>query len=150
MDYLKESQAITWTTPSGFIVEQNYFIKESKQVRTKFNESSLWLCYTFDTKTLDKKKIRNSITANFVHSYDAANVHLALSHVYKQQGFKSLVTIHDSFAANVQEIEPFIKQVKKNLASIYTWSNKCELYNNLKPIGNFDINHIIDAPYVFS
>jgi hypothetical protein len=73
-----------------------------------------------------------------------------LSHVYKQQGYKSLVTIHDSFAANVQEIEPFIKQVKKNLASIYTWSNKCELYNNLVPIGNFDINHIIDAPYVFS
>ena len=150
MDYLKESQATTWTTPSGFIVEQNYYIKESKQVRTKFNESSLWLCYTYDTRKLDKKKIKNSITANFVHSYDAANVHLALSHVYKQQGYKSLVTIHDSFAANVQEIEPFIKQVKKNLASIYTWSNKCELYNNLVPIGNFDINHIIDAPYVFS
>ena len=150
MDYLKDSQATTWTTPSGFIVEQNYYIKESKQVRTKFNESSLWLCYTYDTKTLDKKKIRNSITPNFVHSYDAANVHLALSEVYKAKGFKSLVTIHDSFAANAQEIEPFIKQVKKNLVNLYTWSNRCELYKNLKPLGNFDLNHIINAPYVFS
>ena len=35
MDYLKEGQAITWPTPSGFIVEQNYFIKD-------FNSSKLF------------------------------------------------------------------------------------------------------------
>src|SRR5207247_3534381 len=69
-----ERPVIWWRTPSRFQAVQDYRIEE--QVRVKTTLTSIKLkrnsSYMAPTDEVDSNKHRNSITANVVHSLDAA------------------------------------------------------------------------------
>ena len=137
-----------WTTPSGFYVQQKYLKNKSKQVKTKLGNSSIRLSVCEYTDKPDIKKSNNSICANFVQSYDAANVHLAISKALDKK-IKQFITVHDSYATTCGQIEEFIEVVKEAFVELYI-NNDCPLYKNLPPTGNFDVKEVLKAIYIFS
>ena len=150
--YLKDAQTLGltdgWVTPSGFYVEQKYVKRNSKQVKTKLGNSSVRLSVCDYTDKPDLKKMNFAICANFVQSYDAANVHLAISKAL-DANLSQFITVHDSYATTCGHIEKFIDIVKKSFVELYT-KNDCPLYKNLPPLGNFDVKEVLKAIYIFS
>ena len=160
--FAKEDKIIEWTTPSGFFVKQNYLVTKSKQIETKFGHSKVRLHLAENTKDVDKKKTTQSFPANFIHSLDAANVHLALQKA-KAKGLNQFTTIHDCFGAPASDIEDFINCAKESFVQIYQDYVLDDLYNQaakqLKDpaklpspldMGELHISEVMSAPYVFS
>lgn len=160
--FAKEDKIIEWTTPSGFFVKQNYLITKSKQIETKFGHSKVRLHLAENTKDLDKKKTTQSFPANFIHSLDAANVHLALQKA-KAKGLNQFTTIHDCFGAPASDIEDFINCAKESFVQIYQDYVLDDLYNQAAKqlrdpaklpspldMGELHISEVMSAPYVFS
>ena len=157
-----ESKVMKWNTPSKFYVNQNYYKLSSKQIKTKIGTSTIRLSLTDATDEVDKRKTSISFASNFVHSLDAANVHLAL-HKSKQKGLTNFTTIHDCFGSTAADIQEFISCVKESFVEMYTDNVLDNLYDQAvqqldKPRrlptppdpGDFNICEVLLAPYVFS
>ena len=160
--YGNEHKTIKWNTPSKFYVNQNYFIQNSKRIKTKIGTSTVRLSLNEETDEVNSNKSTRSFAANFVHSLDAANVHLALEKSHKK-GLKNITTIHDCFGSTAADIEEFIFSVKESFVEMYTFNVLDDLYDQSvqqlnKPrklptppdLGDFNICEVLDAPYVFS
>ena len=78
MNYLKEKAVSSWVSPSGFYVQQEYKKQVGKRIETKLGTNRIQLKIKEDTDIPDKKKLRASISANYIHSLDAANVHFSI------------------------------------------------------------------------
>ena len=157
-----ESKVMKWNTPSKFYINQNYYKLNSKQVKTKIGTSTIRLSLTDRTDEVDSRKTSQSFAANFVHSLDAANVHLAL-HKSKEKGLTNFTTIHDCFGSTAADIQEFISCVKESFVEMYTDNVLDNLYDQAvqqldKPRrlptppdpGDFNICEVLLAPYVFS
>ena len=151
-----------WNTPSKYYVHQNYYTYNSKQIRTKIGTSTVYLSLNDLAEDVDNKKSTRSFAANFVHSLDAANVHLALEKSHAK-GLKNFTTIHDCFGSTAADIENFIDCVKQSFVEMYTDNVLDNLYDQAvqqldKPRrlptppdpGDFNICEVLLAPYVFS
>tara|TARA_R100001480_G_scaffold138308_1_gene135385 strand:- start:48 stop:1394 length:1347 start_codon:yes stop_codon:yes gene_type:complete len=160
--YGNESKTMRWNTPSKFYVNQNYYVQNSKQIRTKIGTSTVYLSLNDQTEEVNNRKSARSFAANFVHSLDAANVHLALEKS-TNKGLKNFTTIHDCFGSTAADIEEFISCVKQSFVEMYTSNVLDDLYDQAvqqldKPrklptppdLGDFNICEVINAPYVFS
>ena len=157
-----EHKIVKWNTPSKFYVHQNYFIQNSKQIKTKIGTSTVHLSLNDQTDEVNNRKSIRSFPANFIHSLDAANVHLAL-HKSKQKGLSNTTTIHDCFGSTAADIEAFITCVKESFVEMYTNNILDDIYDQAvqqldKPrklptppdLGDFNICEVLLAPYVFS
>ena len=160
--YGNESKTMRWNTPSKFYVNQNYYVQNSKQIRTKIGTSTVYLSLNDQTEEVNNRKSARSFAANFVHSLDAANVHLALEKS-TNKGLKNFTTIHDCFGSTAADIEEFISCVKQSFVEMYTSNVLDDLYDQSvmqldKPqklptppdLGEFNICEVLDALYVFS
>ena len=160
--YGSEHKTMKWNTPSKFYVNQNYFIQNIKRIKTKIGTSTVYLSLNEETEEVNSNKSTRSFAANFVHSLDAANVHLALDKSNKQ-GLKNFTTIHDCFGSTAADIEEFISCVKQSFVEMYTSNVLDDLYDQSvmqldKPrklptppdLGEFNICKVLDALYVFS
>ena len=158
----QENKNISWITPSNFYVKQHYYVSNVKRIDTKLHTSSVKLSLLTDTKEVDKRKSTQSFAANFVHSLDAANVHLALTKS-KASGLNQFCTIHDCFGSPAAHIEEFIGYVKQSFVDMYSKNLLEDLYQQaieqlddpsklpIPPdIGDFDVCEVLLAPYVFS
>ena len=158
----QEDKNISWITPSNFYVKQQYYNFNMKRIRTKLHASTVKLSLLTDTKEVDKRKSTQSFAANFVHSLDAANVHLALTKS-KASGLNQFCTIHDCFGSPAAHIEEFISYVKESFVDMYSKNLLDDLYQQavkqledssklpIPPdIGDFDVCEVLLAPYVFS
>ena len=157
-----ERKIMKWNTPSNFYVYQNYYTYNSKQIRSKIGTSTVYLSLNDEVEDVDTKKSTRSFAANFVHSLDAANVHLAL-YKSKQKGLSNFTTIHDCFGSTAADIEKFICCVKESFVQMYSSNVLDDLYDQavqqvkkprrlptpLDP-GDFNICEVLLAPYVFS
>ena len=140
----------------------NKYLQNSKRIKTKIGTSTVRLSLNEETDEVNSNKSTRSFAANFVHSLDAANVHLALEKSHKK-GLKNITTIHDCFGSTAADIEEFIFSVKESFVEMYTFNVLDDLYDQSvqqlnKPrklptppdLGDFNICEVLDAPYVFS
>ena len=158
----QEDKNISWITPSNLYVKQHYYKFNLKRIETKLHTSTVKLSLLTDTKEVDKRKSTQSFAANFVHSLDAANVHLALTKS-KASGLNQFCTIHDCFGSTAAHIEEFIGYVKESFVDMYKKNLLEDLYQQavkqlddpsklpIPPdIGDFDVCEVLLAPYVFN
>ena len=158
----KEDKDMTWITPSKFYVKQHYYKSNVKRIATKLHATTVQLSLNCNTTEVDRRKSTQSFAANFVHSLDAANVHLALEKS-KASGLNQFCTIHDCFGSPAAHIEEFIGYVKESFVDMYSKNLLEDLYQQaveqlddpdklpIPPdIGDFDVCEVLLAPYVFS
>jgi DNA-directed RNA polymerase, mitochondrial len=128
-DFLQELAAlcaeknipVRWTTPLGLPVINRYHAPKIKNISVSLGDKRRRVKFAVGDKPgIAKKKAVNAITANFVHSIDAAHLHLVVLAADKES--IDLVTVYDCFgtiaphAARLNEIirEQFVQLHKRH------------------------------------
>ena len=157
------NKPISWHTPSGFLVKQNYFKNEIKRVTTKMGNSSIKLSVATDKLyDINKRKQAQGFPSNYIHSLDAAHCHMSLVEASKH-GLKNFCVIHDCYGSPASELQRFIECVKQSFFNIYSDNNLDNLYHqttqqlsdtsklpSVLDMGDYDITDVLTAPYIFT
>lgn len=133
-----------WKTPSGLIIEQNYV--QSKKKELIFSVLGKKKSITI-TKKNDKTNIRKQnlgIMPNIVHSMDASNIILLINSIRSLNNDIPILTIHDCFASNANNIELVSYYVKLAFLMIYKDSQFITNYHD------FIINYLINNNIIFN
>ncbi|MBU3613158.1 DNA-directed RNA polymerase [Polynucleobacter sp. MG-27-Goln-C1] len=110
-------QAITWTTPAGFTVEQSYKSMKDLQVETAINgKIRLYLKEPIDK--LDLRKQTSAISPNWVHSLDSSHLMMTVCEAV-EQGIDSFAMIHDSFGTYAADTDKLFEIVRDTFVDMY-------------------------------
>lgn len=114
-----EQLPVYWTTPIGFRVMQQYKNTASKRVKTKLGDAIVKLSLREDKDTIDKRRMANAISPNFVHSMDAT--HLMMSVAYAtMNNIGSFAMIHDSFGTHAADTNKLAACLREAFVDLYT------------------------------
>jgi len=108
---------ITWITPPGLKIKYTNIKFESKKIKAKILKTSKIATIRLPTDSVDKLAMKRSFMPNFIHSLDAANVHILIS----SMSTKSLpvFTVHDCFASTPNNMNILVTLVKTAFIDIY-------------------------------
>lgn len=171
MDYIKviaglyadNNQLMSWVTPTGFLVEQRYFKKKTRQVVTHLSDKKVKLDYKEDKAVVDPSKYRTSSSPNFVHSMDAAHLTLTVNRCV-ENGLEEFAMIHDSFGTHSPNLPILNKSIRESFVTLYSENDVLgQLYETARkelpygtevptpPLqGNLDLLKILDSDYFFA
>lgn len=103
----KEGLPVNWMTPSGFPVQQAYRDVRTRRIKTKLAGNlirKVFLSIQEHIETIDKRRQGNGISPNFVHSMDAAALHLYVN-LAGEFGLASFSLVHDSYGTLAADTE---------------------------------------------
>ena len=158
---------VTWTTPTGFIVQMNYKQMKKQRVNTRMGESMLTKKVTIqhETDKIDSQQCANSISPCFIHSLDSAILQRAVCMASKK-GIKSFATVHDSFGVLAPEVKLMNDCVRESFVDIFTKENVLEnfrkeitlqvakdkrhLIPELPKMRNLDVTQVLKSDYFCS
>ncbi|WP_186589917.1 DNA-directed RNA polymerase [Synechococcus sp. MVIR-18-1] len=160
----KGLEKITWTSPSGMFVTQDYRESCFIDVKTyaaggghygKLSISSEGLAY-IETGEGEPKLSKNqsAIAANFTHSLDGAVMTLGILGVPEEI---PVFTVHDCIFCLSGQFSSVIPHFRKAMHNVVTSPCFEELLDSngltdevgLPPIGNIDLDQILESPYLF-
>jgi len=156
--------AITWTTPVGFKARQEYKESNTKRIDTFWGGTRVRLSIHWDTQKIDKRKQKNGLSPNFVHSMDAAHLMSTVSAAV-DHGITDFAMIHDSFgthAGNVGTLasilrETFVEQYSVNILEKFRDEIASQLPEEfavkLPPVpayGTLELDSVRDSHYFFA
>lgn len=80
----------------------------------------------------DIRKQNNSIVPNVVHSFDASNIALLVENLSSNFINKKmdLITIHDCFATNANDVDEMVLKVKLSFIALYSDRSFIKDYHN--------------------
>ena len=146
---------VTWKTESGFTAFQDYSRIETGRVNCSFAGKLVQLSFQLFIDKPMKSDHAKGISANFVHSQDAALLSLTIANL-AEKGIKSFMMIHDQFSVNAEETELLLETFKETFIEIF---EKDQLGDTLKTFGlhanpvmygDLDIQNVSEAKYIIS
>ena len=174
----KNNVPITWTTPTGFIVQMICPVKTPKRINTNMGEK-IWrpklnkyvddirktTMLVDDTSKIDSDKASNTISSCFVHSLDASVLQRAVCKA-KDAGVDSFACIHDSFGVLAPDVEKMGISLRESFVNIFDQKNlleefKTEILDQVKKSdrakipevpakGSLDVSKVINSDYFCS
>ena len=151
--------SIRWTLPNGFVVDQCCMETMSHKIEAKLsNGTTVKHNIIKRTRSTDKKKHASSIIPNVVHSCDAFLMHSVINKMASRNMPMSMN--HDSFSTlpgQVEEMGKLVREAFFELASCdplgqvkSEFEEKYQvLLPDLPPLGDLDLNLILESPYAF-
>jgi hypothetical protein len=121
---------IVWNTPSGLNLEQKY-LETIPEIKTK-NILGRRKSYTIQ-KTIpkiNKMKQKRGTMPNLIHSMDAGNISLLVNIFIKNNNNINLVTVHDCFLTDANNIDMIHFHVRLAFLRIYQDENFIEDFHN--------------------
>ena len=127
---------ITWTTPTGFVVQQSYYSVEGKRIKLATGGSIIlkngipvWdmgerkdrVDITFqstDDRKIDPTRQVSGIAPNFIHSLDASHLMLSVKKA-KEHEISAFALIHDSLGVHAGRTEEFSHIIRDCFYSLY-------------------------------
>ncbi len=122
---------LEWETPSGWMVRHSYRIIKKYGITVRYpsaygkERKRFQITASQKTQTIDIKRSKRAFLANYVHSFDASHLILAVNKFFGSNIIDSASVIHDSFGALAADMDALSESIK---ASFYT------MYNNNSPI----------------
>ena len=152
---------LSWTSPSGFPIHQEYFNYSSKNIKTWISGTISHIRFRENDDTLSSRRQRNGVSPNFVHSLDAAALHKTIIHANKEESIYDFAMIHDSYGTHATGCEALSKSLRKVFVDTFSvdllreWKHQLELQSGLElpeppEYGTADISKIKDSTYFFS
>jgi DNA-directed RNA polymerase len=155
---------VRWVTPCGLLVQQDYRVKEGKELDFDVagRRYSVWLNIT-GTK-LDRRKQGAGISPNFVHSLDAAHMMRTVTYC-TASGMTDFAMIHDSYGAHAADAEELSYQLRRAFVDQYQGDVlkdfrdqlasqlPKELAEKLPPLpamGTLDLELVMSSEYFFA
>ena len=151
---------IQWTTPTGFVVSQQYYeIEDTARINVQIYGGSR-LLLSGRTDKPDKRRHRNGIAPNFIHSLDAAHMQRVAIRC-KQEGIHSLAMIHDDFGTLAADAPRFNQIIREEFVKMYQQDDWLARFAQsyidagvklpLPPShGTLDITQVLDSKYFFA
>jgi DNA-directed RNA polymerase len=127
---LEKNDNLFWITPSGLKINISYrnygSIYRSKNILTRTKGGS---SISLPQMSLSYRTNLQAFMPNFIHSMDAANIHLLIKNL--QEKNINLYTIHDCFATTPNYMELINKEIKLAFINLYFDSQYIKLmYEN--------------------
>lgn len=158
-----EQLPVYWTTPVGFRVMQQYRNTTSRRVKTKLGDTTIRLSLQEEVSTIDKRRMQNAISPNFVHSMDATHLMMAVCYG-ADNGIKSFSLIHDSFGTHAANTEIWSACIREAFVDLYKDLDVLEDFRQqiirqvseperVKPLpskGGLDIEIVRDSDFAFA
>ncbi len=161
MKWLKQSaieilnsgkEQIQWTTPSGFVVEQDLRISNQIEVQTRLMGGTRIKSIIADGYLgPDKAHHRSALAPNFVHGNDAALIHLTFAFWDKPYS-----VIHDCVLGRSCDMDEMASDIRMHFAEMYKapvlqqWADEVGV---LLPFGlmknTLDIDSVNESTYFF-
>lgn len=155
-------ETVQWTTPTGFVVRQNYvtFQAATKKIAQRIFHRRLSCRWAPSSKTkISKRNMVAGISPNFVHSLDASCLHLAVLNAHKL-GLENFMVVHDSFGTLAPDVEELGASVRFAYATTFRVDQLNVFANQLRAqgvhvpsipeYGKLDVNEILESEYVFA
>ena len=161
--FYKVDKPFSWTSPSGFPVYQHYYKQKLKKVKSLLFGKVRSFNYYDQTENLDWTKIKRAFIPNFIHSLDAAVMHVALGR-FKPN---SVAAIHDSFATHACNVDYLLQTLRDSNADMFgcdssvfwkkifnekTLEKQClnEIIENFSRIsGDLVVDEVRQSPYMY-
>lgn len=115
----KQQRPITWRTPLGFPVTQEYRKLKVKRVSTIHNGTRYDMSIAESQLAIDVVKSANSISPNVVHSLDSSHLMLTVANA-ADEGMNSFALIHDSFGVHAGDTQRFFMLIRESFHELYT------------------------------
>ena len=150
-----------WTSPSGFVVFQQYPETQSRRISTYIDNSLIKPVLQLpDWGKVDKRRSVNGASPNFVHSMDAAAMTLTIDKGVKV-GIKDFAMIHDSYGVHAAHMPTLAKLLREAFVEMYVEHDVLEEYRKealkvldvVPPVpakGDLDIEAVRQSDFFFS
>jgi len=159
-EFNKDKKPMTWVTPVGFPVIQNYKKFETKILDTNFDMTRLRIKLTQPTERLDTGKCSSGFSPNLIHSMDSAHCLLSVNRLV-DMGVDDFGMVHDSFSTHLGHVEDLTQQLRLTFIEMYRGNKAEELWQYFqeqlgkalpKPAepGDLDITRIMESDYFFN
>ena len=158
---------VTWTLPTGAIVQMNYKQMKKQRINTRMGESMMTKKVTIqhETNKIDKRKVSNAIAPCLIHSLDGSILAKSVS-LASSKGIKSFACVHDSFGVLAPDVQLINDCVRKSFYDIFNNKNiledfckeitpqiakkKQHLIPELPKMRNLDISEVLKSDYFCS
>lgn len=145
---------IKWDTPSGFPASQAYFESKDHRITTRLH-GMVKIKVLSETEDPDITRHASGLAPNFVHSMDAAHLHLASASA-ANYGF-SLAMIHDDYGTHAADAQKLYDIIRTTFVTMYVIQDPiadlCFRYECLPPPpskGTLDISEVAHSEFFFS
>jgi DNA-directed RNA polymerase len=159
----ESGSGLSWFTPTGFPVKQMMMKKDikSNRIRMTVNGKTLTRQYPKYTKEIDAREQANAVAPNYIHSFDSSHLQLTVNASY-DEGIRSFLFIHDSFATDCNNSERFNKIIREEFVKMYHDNHLGSFHKHVahvlgrepevapQELGNFDLNKVLGSDYFFS
>jgi DNA-directed RNA polymerase, mitochondrial len=158
----QEGLPIVWTTPAGMTIEQRYLELVRRRVALPGLTNTLWFLDSPgpEREKLRKRKQRNGIAPNFVHSFDASHLMLTLARA-RAEGITSFSPVHDSYGTHAPHYERMGRILREEFIAMYQEDHLRKLWETMQAAtgkdippppawGDLDLGVVAESDYFFS
>lgn len=159
--FVEAKKPMTWIVPTGLKIKQDYRKSDGRVVELRISSSKmLKISGRQENDKLNPRRMKNGISPNFVHSLDAAILHICVAQA-ADMGVDQFAMVHDSYGvlpADTDVMAAVVRHVFKKvfsedqlqIAKDYWEEILGEELDPLPEYGSMDINKIIESEYLFS
>jgi DNA-directed RNA polymerase len=147
---------LTWSTPSGFPAGQAYFDYASFRVITRLAGTEV-IKMVQETDDPDLNKHSAGLAPNFVHSLDAAHLHMTAASFADASIDAGLAMVHDDYGTTAADSELLATLIRQKFVELYENNDPLadlrQRYPELPPVpapGNLDIREVLRSEFFFS
>jgi DNA-directed RNA polymerase len=169
-----EGKHLSWRTPIGFPVYQNYTQWTQEKIRPYLYDRELKVrkrvTVTLRTKKVgdrkvDKRKSKAACSANFVHSFDSAHMGATILQML-DHNIKDMMVIHDSFSTSCNQTWDLYHHVRHTFVDQYAQACVMSEFRRqvigqldapdtkrLLPVpqkGTLDLTEVLESEFCFS
>ena len=162
-----EGLPVNWQTPIGFLVSQAYYNYDEFRIKTKIGASVVRLVVREEGEELsiDRRRQRNGISPNFVHSLDAAAMCQSI-HLARKEDVNSFMMVHDSYGTLATDAPSMARCLRTAFVSLFTERDvlaelrdsvaamlpkkRREELPELPEKGSLDISQVLSSPFFFA
>jgi len=147
------NETVRWVSPSGFPVIQAYNERSEHQIRTNLCGKAILKIHK-ETENPDSNRHRNGVAPNFIHSFDAAHLHL-VAVAAKLEGLE-LAMIHDDYGTHAADSARFYNIIRETFVAMYEASDHLADFatrydlTGLPDKGSLNLRDVLVSPYFFS
>ena len=162
----QDNHVVTWTTPNGLPVQQNYMVMIQEVVQLRFNKARVrFYTQTEQEGLVDIRKQAQGIAPNFIHSMDAAHLQRVVNSEFAKDN-RNFMMIHDSFGTDAAHAGQLFKTIREEFVNLYRDQNHLETFlhqvsylisdrdmdkiPNLPSFGKLDLEEVKKSNYCFA
>ena len=142
---------LTWTTPSGFIVNQKIMKKKVQQINLQLLGRCRVNVASDDEDQVDRNRHKAATAPNLIHSLDASLLHLAV-----ERFDNPIALIHDSVLCRATDMSLLSALVRETYMKLFAkhdyltdFAKQIGAETDPPIIGNLEPETVIDSTYFF-